>query len=248
MALALPKFRWLLTGAVAAGVWVVREDMKAPRPPERVPTGSSARRGKAEAAEAGRWQRRTSRRREAVPRTAAERPVPPKPVMGKPVRRSTVVAKAAPQKTALLLPKPSTGRRLSRRRSSPARSAGRTSRPSSQTKTKVCVRAQARADAADHRHAGAGATVCANWRDRANGGWFWRRPQGLGAWRLSGAKPSLLPRRPKLPVAEDSRPRTAPVTRVQKALKVSVVSDRTMPGTLATCSLMNLPMSSSVSM
>ena len=37
MALALPKFRWLVIGAIAAGVWVVREDMKGPRPPERVP-------------------------------------------------------------------------------------------------------------------------------------------------------------------------------------------------------------------
>lgn len=34
--LALPKFRWLLAGALAAGVWVVREDMATPRPPERV--------------------------------------------------------------------------------------------------------------------------------------------------------------------------------------------------------------------
>ncbi len=42
MALALPKFRWLVIGAIAAGVWVVREDMKGPRPPERVPPGSSA--------------------------------------------------------------------------------------------------------------------------------------------------------------------------------------------------------------
>ena len=37
MALALPKLRWLVIGAIAAGVWVVREDMKGPRPPERVP-------------------------------------------------------------------------------------------------------------------------------------------------------------------------------------------------------------------
>jgi hypothetical protein len=40
--LALPKFRWLLAGALAAGVWVVREDIKAPRPPERVPPVRSA--------------------------------------------------------------------------------------------------------------------------------------------------------------------------------------------------------------
>ena len=41
--LALPKFRWLLAGALAAGVWVVREDMNKPRPPERVPPARSER-------------------------------------------------------------------------------------------------------------------------------------------------------------------------------------------------------------
>jgi hypothetical protein len=32
----LPSFRLLLAGALAAGIWAVRYDMQAPRPPERV--------------------------------------------------------------------------------------------------------------------------------------------------------------------------------------------------------------------
>ncbi len=35
--LALPKLRWLLMGALAAGGWVVWQDGKVPRPPARVP-------------------------------------------------------------------------------------------------------------------------------------------------------------------------------------------------------------------
>lgn len=35
--LGLPKLRWLLAGAVAAGIWVVEHDSRTPRPPERVP-------------------------------------------------------------------------------------------------------------------------------------------------------------------------------------------------------------------
>ena len=31
-----PKLRWLLAGALAAGIWVVRQDAQTPRPPERV--------------------------------------------------------------------------------------------------------------------------------------------------------------------------------------------------------------------
>lgn len=34
---ALPKLRWLLAGAVVAGVWVVESDSRNPRPPARVP-------------------------------------------------------------------------------------------------------------------------------------------------------------------------------------------------------------------
>jgi uncharacterized protein YgiM (DUF1202 family) len=34
---ALPKLRWLLAGGLAAGVWVVTQDNKVPRPPARVP-------------------------------------------------------------------------------------------------------------------------------------------------------------------------------------------------------------------
>ena len=35
--LALPKLRWLLAGGLAAGIWVVTQDNKVPRPPARVP-------------------------------------------------------------------------------------------------------------------------------------------------------------------------------------------------------------------
>ena len=31
-----PKLRWLLAGALAAGIWVVKQDADTPRPPERV--------------------------------------------------------------------------------------------------------------------------------------------------------------------------------------------------------------------
>ena len=38
----LPSFKWLLAGALAAGIWVVRHDMAGPRPPERVPPAKSS--------------------------------------------------------------------------------------------------------------------------------------------------------------------------------------------------------------
>src|SRR5690606_27607787 len=46
----------------------------------------------------------------------------------------------------------------------------------------------------------------------------------------------------------NARPFHFKVTAPQKALKVSVVSERTIPGTLATLSLMNLPISTPSSM
>ena len=64
--LALPRFRWLLAGALAAGVWVVREDMKTPRPPERVPPAKSE-------------------------RVAQVRPPPPKALVGKPALDRTAL-------------------------------------------------------------------------------------------------------------------------------------------------------------
>ena len=38
----LPKLRWLLAGALAAGIWVVRQDAERPRPPERVPPAKAS--------------------------------------------------------------------------------------------------------------------------------------------------------------------------------------------------------------
>ncbi len=73
---------------------------------------------------------------------------------------------------------------------------------------------------------------------------FRRRPQGLGAWRLSEGGRSAA-------AAESACNRAScrraggPGSGPQNALKVSVVSDRTMPGTVAICSLTNLPISSS---
>ena len=40
--LKLPKLRWLLAGGLAAGIWVVTQDAKTPRPPERVAATESA--------------------------------------------------------------------------------------------------------------------------------------------------------------------------------------------------------------
>lgn len=37
-----PKLRWLLAGALAAGIWVVRQDAQTPRPPERVGAASTS--------------------------------------------------------------------------------------------------------------------------------------------------------------------------------------------------------------
>ncbi len=39
--LALPKLKWLLAGALAAGVWVVSQEKDTPRPQARVPAASS---------------------------------------------------------------------------------------------------------------------------------------------------------------------------------------------------------------
>ena len=39
--LALPKLRWLLAGALAAGMWAVSQDKNVPRPPARVPVSES---------------------------------------------------------------------------------------------------------------------------------------------------------------------------------------------------------------
>lgn len=65
---SLPKFRWLFAGALAAGIWVVVDDMHAPRPPARI-SGHKAVAPKA---------------RPAAERQAAARPTAAKPDDDKP--------------------------------------------------------------------------------------------------------------------------------------------------------------------
>ena len=207
MALALPKLRWLVIGAIAAGVWIVREDMSGPRPPERVPT-------------------RIERNAEAKPRPpkpvaskmagtkpvvakfatkpAAERPIPSKSVAGKPAPQTAVVEKAAPQKTALLLPK-SVDRPPAKPQKIITGSISRPDKPTFvQTKAKVYVRAQARADAPIIATLGPRTVM----RELARSG-EWRLVTGDGrkGWVRADylTKPAFLPRRPKLPVAEVSQ-------------------------------------------
>lgn len=219
MALALPKFRWLILGAIAAGVWVVNEDMKKPRPPERVPTRIE-RSAEAKPKPPKPVAATTKADRPVAAKPAAkvaERPVPPQPVTGKPVPQKTVAQKtaprkaapqkAAPQKTALALPK-SIDRPPSKPQKIVTGSISRPDKPTFvQTKSKVNLRAQAKADAPvittlEPR------TVM---RELARSG-DWRLVMGDGrkGWVRNDylAKPTFLPRRPKLPVAEVSQAKT----------------------------------------
>jgi hypothetical protein len=207
MALALPKFRWLVLGAIAAGVWVVREDMTGPRPPERVPTwierniAAKPRPQKPVAAAA-----KADKPAVAKPTVtaAAERPVPPKPVTGKPVPLKTIAgknSKAARQTTALLLPK-SIDRPPSKPQKIVTGSISRPDKPTFvQTRAKVFMRAQAKADAPIIATLGPRTVM----RELARSG-EWRLVMGDGqkGWVRADylTKPSFLPRRPKLPVAE----------------------------------------------
>ncbi|MDQ2634545.1 MAG: SH3 domain-containing protein [Pseudomonadota bacterium] len=194
MALALPKLRWLIIGAIAAGVWVVREDMKNPRPPERVPSRIE-RQAEAKLRPPERVAVKSDTTKPST-KAVAGRLVPPRPVTGRPAPQ-----KAAPQNTALLLPKT-----VIRPPAKPQRIAnGSITRPDKptflQTRAKVHVRAQARADA----------PVIATLQPRT----VMRELARTGDWRLimgdgrkgwvradSLAEPTFLPRRPKLPVAE----------------------------------------------
>ena len=215
MALALPKLRWLILGGIAAGVWVVREDMTVPRPPERVPTWIER---------SLQWKSQPSKPvaaatkadRPAAARTApartAERPVPPKPVADKPVPQKAVVQtaekvaphkveppNAVPQKTALLLPK-SVDRPPAKPQKIITGSITRPDKPTFvQTKSKVFMRAQAKADAPIIATLGPRDVM----RELARSG-EWRLVMGDGkkGWVRADylTKPSFLPRRPKLPV------------------------------------------------
>lgn len=205
MALALPKFRWLILGAIAAGVWVVHEDMKKPRPPERVPTrferSAEARPRPSKPVAATTKAERPPAAKPAA--KAAERPVPPKPVAGKPVPQKTVAQKTA-QKTALALPK-SVDRPPGKPQKIVTGSISRPDKPTFvQTKSKVNLRAQAKADA----------PIIATLEPRTvmrelarSGDWRLVMGDGRKGWVRNDylAKPTFLPRRPKLPVAEVSQ-------------------------------------------
>ena len=216
MALALPKFRWLILGAIAAGVWVVHEDMKGPRPSERVPTWIE--RNLVAKPQPQKPAAMAKADKPAVakpaPTKTAERPVPPKPVTGKPVPQKTVAERAEPQKTvpqkaaaqkptqtALLLP-----RAVDRPPAKPQKiitgSITRPEKPSFvQTKSKVFMRAQAGAYAPIIATLGPRTVM----RELARSG-EWRLVMGDGqkGWVRADylTKPSFLPRRPKLPLAQ----------------------------------------------
>ena len=199
MALALPKFRWLVIGAIAAGVWVVREDMKGPRPPERVPPAKTERSAEAKP----RPPKRVAAKPDAKPSAKAvgERPVPPKPVTRNPTPQKEVVERTGPQKTVLLLPK-SVDRPPAKPQKIVTGSVTRPDKPTFvQTKAKVFVRAQARPDAPIIATLGPRTVM----RELARLG-DWRLVMGDGrkGWVRADylAKPTFLPRRPKLPVAE----------------------------------------------
>jgi hypothetical protein len=209
MALALPKFRWLVLGAIAAGVWVVREDMTGPRPPDRVPTWiersleAKPKPQKPVAAAAKAYKPAVAK---PAPVKTAERPIPPKPVTGKPAQQKAIAEKveprkAAPQKTALLLPK-SIDRPPSKPQKIVTGSISRPEKPTFvQTRAKVFMRAQAKADAPIIATLGPRTVM----RELARSG-EWRLVMGDGqkGWVRADylTKPSFLPRRPKLPLAD----------------------------------------------
>lgn len=216
MALALPKLRWLILGAIAAGVWVVHEDMKGPRPPERVP--SWIERSLPWKSQPSKPVAVTAKADKPVvarpaPARTAERPVPPKPVASTPVPPKAVAQKnqkpalqkiesrkAAPQKTALMLPK-SVDRPQAKPQKIVTGSISRPDKPTFvQTRSKVFMRAQAKADAPIIATLGPRDVM----RELARSG-EWRLVMGDGkkGWVRADylTKPSFLPRRPKLPVA-----------------------------------------------
>jgi hypothetical protein len=219
MALGLPKFRWLILGAVAAGVWVVREDFSGPRPPERVPTWiERIVSPKPQPSKPATATAKTDRPApKPVAKVAVDRPVPPQPVTGKSVPQKAIAernSKAAPMTTALLLPKtveapPSKPQKIV---------TGSITRPDKpafvQTKSKVFMRAQAKADAPIIATLGPRTVM----RELARSG-EWRLVMGDGrkGWVRSDylAKPTFLPRRPKLPLAEVKQAAAKPKPKAQ---------------------------------
>lgn len=216
MALALPKLRWLIIGAVAAGVWVVREDMKGPRPPENVRPKVER---SAEAKPRPLRQVTTDRQPEkpAAVRTQAERPVPPAPVVAKPVAAKPAPPKPVATQTALALPS-AVDRPPAKPENTKTGSIGRAAKPVFvQTKAKVRLRAQARADAAVIVTLEARTVM----REVARSG-QWRLVVGDGkkGWVRADylADATYLSRRPKLPVAEVKENKSASGPRPKVAL------------------------------
>jgi Bacterial SH3 domain len=196
MALALPKLRWLVIGAIAAGVWVVREDMKGPRPPERIPPAKTERSTQTRPKPPKPLAAKPAQPKQAELKTAWAKPVPPQSVAQK-----SLMAKPAIEKTALALPKT-----VDRPPSKPQKIVtGSISRPDKptfvQTKSKVFMRAQAKADA----------PIIATLRPRSvmrelarSGEWRLVMGDGRKGWVRADylAKSPVSPRRPKLPVAD----------------------------------------------
>lgn len=194
--LALPKLRWLVIGAIAVGIWVVREDMKTPRPPEKV----QAQRSAAKPRPTQPVGVKSARSNKPAATAAAEKPVPPKPLTGKTPQR------AAGETVALVLPKT-----VDRPPSKPQKIVtGSISRPDKpvfiQTKARVRLRAQARPDAAVIATLEPGTMMRELVRE---GDWRLVMGDGRKGWVRSDyvEASSILKRRPKVPVAE-VRPKT----------------------------------------
>lgn len=222
MALALPKFRWLILGAIAAGVWVVHEDMSGPRPSERVPTWLARNLVSKPQSQKTAATAKADKPVKPAPTRTAQTPIPPKPVTGKPVPQKAVAQKAEPQKsttqkkavqkptqTALLLPK-AVDRPPAKPQKIITGSITRPEKPSFvQTKSKVFMRAQAKADAPIIATLGPRTVM----RELARSG-EWRLLTGDGrkGWVRADylTKPSFLPRRPKLPLAQQAKASVKP--------------------------------------
>lgn len=225
MALALPKFRWLILGAIAAGAWVVHEDMNGPRPPGRVPgwieRNLLAKPQPPKQVAAAAKADKPAAAKPAV-RSAAERPVPPKPLTGKPSPQEAAARKPAPQRpatekkapenpaqTALLLPE-SVAPPPARPQKIVTGSITRPDKPTFlQTKAKVFMRAQARADAPIIATLGPRTVM----RELARmGEWRLLMGDGVKGWVRADylTEPSFLPRRPKLPLSEEKQASAGP--------------------------------------
>lgn len=184
MALALPKLRWLLIGAIAAGVWVVREDMKTPRPPERVqPQATRQATGGKPAPDAPRPPETIATRSAlSLPATVERPPVKPQKIRPQKITTGSVGRPAASAEPATRQRKPTYV----------------------QTTAKVRLRAQARTDA----------DVIATLEPRTvmrelarSGKWRLLMGEGRKGWVHADYLDSAtyLARRPKLPVAEVSQ-------------------------------------------